>query len=72
MEVWKQIKDYPTYEVSNLGRVKSLGNSFNKKTKILNPEILKSGYLRVTIYNDVKKTKFLVHRLVGLCFIENK
>lgn len=24
MEIWKEIKDYPNYMVSNLGRVKSL------------------------------------------------
>lgn len=69
MEIWRLINDYPNYEVSNLGRVKSM--KFEKE-RILKPELLKDGYLRVKIYNDVKKNKFLVHRLVADCFIENK
>lgn len=26
-EIWKEIKGYPNYQVSNMGRVKSLGKS---------------------------------------------
>ena len=40
MEIWKEIKGYEgLYEVSNLGRIKSIGRNnqrgINKKTKIL-------------------------------------
>ena len=34
MEIWKEIKDYPNYMVSNLGRVKSLNYNRMKKTAI--------------------------------------
>lgn len=37
METWKQIKGFPNYELSSLGRVKSLPNEKNKKEKIIKP-----------------------------------
>jgi len=35
MEIWRSIKDYPNYEISNLGNVKSLNYNGTKKEKIL-------------------------------------
>jgi len=46
MEVWKQIKDYPDYEFSNIGRVCSL--KFNKRRIMKQTEDL-SGYLKVKL-----------------------
>lgn len=46
-EVWKDIKDFEgLYQVSNLGRVKTLGNgnSNNSKEKILKPIKDSGGY----------------------------
>jgi hypothetical protein len=54
MEVWKKIKDFEDYEVSNLGNVKSLKYG---KQKILKPGLSKTGYFHVNI---CYKTK-LVH-----------
>lgn len=71
-EIWKRIKDFPDYEISNWGRVKSY-----KRDKI-NGRILKTppgnnGYAQVNIYNpDSKKMKhFHIHRLVAESFIPN-
>ena len=64
-EVWKTIEDFPSYEVSNLGRVR------NKKTsKLLTLIPDKDGYLRVHLNND--KNVKRVHRLVAQAFIPNK
>jgi hypothetical protein len=68
-EYWKKIKGYEdSYEVSNLGRIKSL---------IRNPEIILKpnkvrGYLQVGLFNgnSVQK-KCLVHRLVAEAFLIN-
>lgn len=73
-EIWKDIKDYEgLYQVSNLGRVKSLGNK-KRKEKILKPCKVKSGYLRVQLSKRkmfyVRKM-FFVHRLVAESFISN-
>lgn len=65
-EIWKDIQGYEgLYQVSNLGRVKSL-----KNRKILSPDI-SLGYERVTLFLDGKKSRFLVHRLVAQSFIPN-
>lgn len=78
-EIWKDIKGYEgLYQVSNLGRVKSLPRVIDRKTKgkrqtegqILNPwkRGMKGGeYLCVEIW---EKT-YSVHRLVAQAFIPN-
>src|SRR5699024_12157072 len=73
-EIWKDIKNYEgLYQVSNLGRVKSLertkidkmGRQFHVKEKILNPLIIK-GYYAVWLYNEkLGKKRYTVHRLVA-------
>jgi len=63
IEKWKDIPEYEgLYQVSNLGRVKSL--KYNKQ-RILKPETIKKGYERV-VFSD--KKKYLIHRLVLLTF----
>ena len=72
MEQWKPIKGYEElYEVSNLGRVKSLPrNGTIKEEKILKQYVDRYGYLYVGLRNKkVKKCK--VHRLVAEAFIFN-
>ena len=70
IEEFREIKEYPNYEVSNLGTLK------NKTTqKLIQGHITKLGYrefiLRVKI-NDVIISKHLkFHRLVAEAFIEN-
>ena len=47
-EIWKQIKDYPKYEVSNLGRIISYNN---KNPRLLNGSI-RCGYKVVDLWNE--------------------
>ena len=81
-ETWKDIYYYDyikgewidnrgLYQVSNKGRVKSLGNNNNRKEKILKLEKNKKGYLSITLCKNGKKKYFRVHRLVAFMFIEN-
>ena len=78
-ELWKDIQGYEgLYQVSNLGRVKSLsrltiGKKYGKhnlKEKLLKPT-LTGKYYTVALYKNGKSTRFYVHRLVGVAFIEN-
>lgn len=78
MEIWKDIKEYEGYyQVSNLGRIKSLSrivdnhSGFKKKLKekILNPSISKTGYLVVSFKKNNKRKTFKVHRLIAFAFI---
>ena len=65
-EVWKDIPNYPNYQVSNYGRVKSLNYRNTKQEKIL--KVRKGGnndYLLVTLYKgNSKQYNRLVHRIM--------
>ena len=68
-EIWKDIKNYEgLYQVSNLGRVKSL--KFGKE-KILKAFIGPFGYLIVSLSKNGKLHTYNVHRLVAEAFIPN-
>ena len=69
METWKSIARYEgLYEVSNLGRVRSL--KFGK-TKILKPADNGGGYLYVQLCKDGIRKNMFVHRLVASAFMPN-
>ena len=72
-EIWRDIKGYEgKYQVSNLGRVKSLKDSHgNYREKILSGFPHKDGYLLVNLYKNSKKKPYYIHRLVALHFIDN-
>ena len=71
-EIWKPIKDYEgLYEVSNLGRVKSLNYRKPGKEKILKNIESNYGYLMVGLTKNGKQKLFTVHRLVAETFIPN-
>ena len=72
-EVFKDIPGYEgLYQVSNLGRVKSLNPYGNKeKERILKPQKSKNGYLQLVLFKNKLKKMYYVHRLVATTFIEN-
>ena len=68
-EIWKDIFGYEgLYQVSNLGRVRSL--KFGKE-RILSIRRSKFGYLLVNLCKNSDMKTFRVHRLVGQSFIPN-
>ena len=76
MEIWKDIQGYEgSYQVSNLGRVKSVeritreGNHRSEKQMKL--QKTKRGYLTVILTKDGNQKLHYVHRLVGIAFIPN-
>lgn len=67
MEVWKIIKKYPQYEVSNLGRIRSHSRRSLKlgKDQILRSYInRKRGYVTVVLWREGIFERCYVHRLV--------
>lgn len=71
-EIWKDIQGYEgLYQVSNLGRVKSLNYKRTGKERILKPSNNGQGYLRVKLCKDGNREQPLVHRLVATVFCEN-
>ena len=80
MEEWRPIKGYEgLYEISNLGRVKSLERIITRsdgvkqtiKSKILKGTRDKDGYLIVGLSKNYETKQFKVHRLVAETFISN-
>lgn len=78
MEIWKDIKGYEgLYQVSNLGRVKSLsrwtrGRNYKKrllKERILNTTKNPKYYPKVTLCKNKNKETFNVHNLVADSFL---
>jgi hypothetical protein len=77
-EVWKDIEGYEGYyQVSNLGRVRSLDRIvphkiykfMNAKGKILCPGKVGVGYYTVALCNNSKPKSMFIHRLVAEAFI---
>ena len=68
-ENWKSIAGYEElYEVSDLGRIKSLKNG---KERILKPKKTHCGYLLVNLYKDGHVKTVRIHRTVATAFIPN-
>lgn len=78
-EVWKKIRGYTGYEVSNLGRIKSNGRKIIQSnghpitlpSKILKLCVSDRGYLYVVLTENNKHNTKRVHRLVAEAFIQN-
>lgn len=76
VEIWRDIEGYENlYQVSNFGRVKSLGNGKSHNYNLCKERILKNdikhGYQRVSLCKNGKCKHFFVHRLVAFAFIPN-
>lgn len=70
-EIWKEIEGYPNYQVSNMGRVKSLNYNRTGKEKIMKLRADKGGYLEVNFHKDKKQITNKVHRIVAEAFVPN-
>lgn len=80
-EIWKDVKGYEgLYQVSNLGRVKSLkrvvykrnGTNQTLKEKILKNNYNGKGYYHVMLYKNTNKKTLKIHKLVAMAFLGHK
>jgi len=81
LEVWKDIPEYEgLYQVSNLGRVKSLpkewiagkGVVLKHKGKILKSRTNSSGYMLVNLWINGNIKTYQIHQLVAMAFLNHK
>ena len=76
-EIWKDLKEYPSYQISNLGRVKSLPKKTkNRHAEFMTKEkILKQHYrderAYVNVYKNKKQYRIFIHQQVALHFVSN-
>lgn len=79
-EIWRDIEGFGgCYQVSNLGRLKSLertvkgnnGGVYVKKEKILTPTINSRGYYHTCLRKDGRSITVYIHRIVAQAFLPN-
>ena len=70
-EIWKPIKGYEGFEVSNLGKIMNLNYNRTGKANLMNPSDNGDGYLVVYLSKNGETKKCYVHRLVAETFLEN-
>ena len=78
-KIWKKVKGFKGYEISEYGDVKSLSRikKIGYKTEYLSKEIIlkqhknTKGYFCVTLSKNGKVKKFQVHQLVAICFLNH-
>lgn len=72
MEVWKDVKGYEgVYQVSDLGRVKSLNYNRSNKEGFLKTHLNKGGYYGVSLCAK-KRIDIQLHQLVAIVFLGHK
>ena len=72
MEIWRDIEGYEgLYQVSNLGRVRSLNYKRTGKVQNMKLGTYPNGYKMVDLKKNKNRKAHLVHRLVAKAFIPN-
>ena len=72
MKEWREIDGFPNYMVSNTGEIKILNYNETGTAKVLIPHKLSNGYLGINLYDDNKRSCYLlIHRLVAQAFLPN-
>lgn len=71
-EVWKDIPNYEgLYQISNLGRVKSLPRKWSPKETILKAEGKSEEYLHVSLWKNRVSYHLYIHKCVAQLFVPN-
>lgn len=63
-EEWKEIVDFPAYEVSSLGRFYG-----KNRRRIMNGTVSHNGYIHLSLTKDGKMHTVLAHRMVAITFL---
>ncbi|WP_368900682.1 NUMOD4 domain-containing protein [Oceanobacillus oncorhynchi] len=70
LEIWKDINEFPGYQVSNLGRVRTMMRQSDNKPIVLSQKLSKHGYPRVRLSISNKRKPVTVHKLVATAFLQ--
>lgn len=67
MEIWKPLKNFPSYEGSTEGRIRNI-----RTQHILTPVIDENGYAKISLRKDNKQYTVRVHRIIADTFLEER
>lgn len=67
IERWKDVENFPNYQISNTGLVKNITTE-----RTLKPSLDSYGYQQVILSNNGVKKAHLVHRLVAKAFVDGR
>lgn len=67
-ERWLPCPEFSGYEVSDLGRVRSIPRR-GTSGRLVTPDVVHNGYLRVALWREGRRTWARLHRLVLLAFV---
>lgn len=71
-EIWKDIEGYKgVYQISNIGRVKSMYNHRGTPNRFLSPKLTQNAYNSVNLYKNKSQRTFFIHQLVAKSFLPN-
>lgn len=69
--IWKDVNGYEgLYKISDQGEIRSLGNSFSRKEKLLKLDY-SNEYPKLELFKNGKRNRKLLHRLLAEHFIPN-
>lgn len=71
MEEWKDVPDFPHYQASTDGNIRSFQKSKDTPKLLSQTPVGREGHLRVFLYKDNIKHPLLVHRVIAETFIDN-
>ena len=60
-------EDYYDYIIFSTGKIYSL-----KRNRFLKPTLNQYGYFMINLSKDKKRKSLLLHRILGICFLENR
>ena len=69
-EIWKLVKGYEDYQISNLGRVKLINYRNTGKSRILKPIINSRGYYNIGLTNKESRKTLAIHKLLAIAFLD--
>ena len=64
MEIWKPLRNFPSYNGSSEGRIMNV-----RTQKIQKPTLNKNGCLKVSLYKNGKHYSVKVHRVIAETFL---
>jgi len=67
LEIWKTIRDYENYQISNYGRVRHVLK--NNKFKLMMPAVKDDKWLTISLIANKKRVQKCIHKLVSDAFL---